>query len=157
MMIRKAQTTDLAGIQNLYTLLFQHLETLEPEYLQEATQDEAFIESAIRGENNFTLFVLEEEEVIQGFAMAQLQDSPPYAVFVPQRCVYLMDLVVLPTTRGKGYGTALIEHVKNWGIENQVDYFELTVMHRNQQAIALYEREGFRPFSQSMRMRLDAK
>ncbi len=156
-MIRKAHTADVATLQELYTLLFENLAELEPAYMQQANQEKAFLELAIREENNFALFVLEEENSIQGFAIAQLQDSPPYNAFVPQRCVYLMDLVVHPTTRGKGYGTALIEHVKNWGIENQVDYFELTVMHRNQQAIALYEREGFRPFSQSMRMRLDTK
>lgn len=156
-MIRLAQNADLAAIQQLYTLLFKGMGELEPAYMKEAIQDKAFVESVIRGEQDFALFVVEDEGAIQGFAIAQLQNSPPYNAFVSQRCVYLMDLVVHPTTRGKGYGKALIQHVKEWGIENQVDYFELTVLHRNQQAIALYEREGFQPFSQSMRMRLDAE
>lgn len=156
-MIRRAHHLDLAAIQQLYTLLFKGMGELEPAYMKEAIQDKAFVESVIRGEQDFALFVVEDEGAIQGFAIAQLQNSSPYNAFVPQRCVYLMDLVVHPTTRGKGYGKALIQRVKEWGIENQVDYFELTVLHRNQQAIALYEREGFQPFSQSMRMRLDAE
>jgi len=156
-MIRLAHSNDLAAIQHLYTLLFKGMGEFEPAYMKEAIQDKAFVESVIRGEQDFALFVVEDEGAIQGFALAQLQNSPPYNAFLQQRCVYLMDLVVHPNTRGKGYGKMLIQRVKEWGLENQVDYFELTVLHRNQQAIALYEREGFQPFSQSMRMRLDAE
>lgn len=154
-MIRKATQNDLPAIQNLYSILFQGMAELEPDYMQEAKQDEAFVQSVIREENDFTVFVVEEEAGIQGFAIVQLQHSPPYNSFVQQHCVYLMDLVVNPETRGKGYGKALIQRVKEWGIEKQATYFELSVLTRNTQAIALYEREGLRPFNQSMRMRLD--
>jgi len=154
-MIRKAQQRDLAAIQDLYAILFQGMADLEPHYMKAARQDEDFVKSVIQGENDFTVFVVEEEDVIQGFAIAQLQHSPPYNAFVQEHCVYLMDLVVHPTTRGKGYGKALIQRVKDWGIEKQAAYFELSVLTQNKQAIALYEREGLRAFNQSMRLRLD--
>ncbi|MBB1137898.1 GNAT family N-acetyltransferase [Myroides sp. WP-1] len=154
-MIRKATLRDLSSIQNLYTILFERMAELEPNYMQKANQDEAFVTLAIRGEDNFTVFVIEDEGGIQGFALTQLQQSPPYNAFVQQSCMYLLDLVVHPSTRGKGYGKALIQRVKNWGIEKEAAYFELTVLTQNTQAIQLYEREGLRPFSQSMRMRLE--
>ena len=155
-MIRKAELRDLPAIEDLYAILFQGMADLEPTYMKAARQDEAFVASVIQEENDFTVFVVEDEGGIQGFAITQLQQSPPYNAFVQQRCVYLMDLVVHPSTRGKGYGKALIQRVKEWGIEKQAAYFELSVLTRNTQAIALYEREGLRPFNQSMRMRLES-
>jgi len=153
-MIRKARVEDAVRLSELYRILFKGMADLEPHYMKEASQDSAFIDSIINEENDFTVFVAEDDGQIQGFAIAQLQNSPPYNAFVQERCVYLMDVVVNPTTRGKGFGKALIQRVKEWGIEHQVHYFELSVLTQNQKAIALYEREGLRPFSQSMRMRL---
>lgn len=154
-MIRKAREEDAVSLSELYRVLFKGMADLEPYYMKEASQDPAFIDSIIQGEHDFVVFVAEDEGQIQGFAIAQLQNSPPYNAFVQERCVYLMDLVVNPITRGKGYGKALMQRVKEWGIENQVSYFELSVLTQNHKAIALYEREGLRPFNQSMRMRLD--
>lgn len=156
-MLRKAQINDFPALQNLYEILFQNIAALEPNYMKEARQEEAFVQSAIREENDFVVFVVEDNGSIQGFAIAQLQNSPPYHAFVQQRCVYLMDLVVHPIARDKGYGKALIQRVKEWGIEKQVDYFELNVLTQNKRAIELYLREGLSTFSLSMRMRLDGK
>ncbi|MDM1407426.1 GNAT family N-acetyltransferase [Myroides sp. DF42-4-2] len=154
-MIRKADIQDLTQVQELYEMLFSSMADLEPNYMKEAKQDESFIRSVILGENDFSIFVAEKEGQIQGFAIAQLQNSPPYNCFVQQRCVYLMDLVVNPRIQGKGFGTKLIERVKEWGQENKVDYFELNVLSTNQKAIELYKRMGLEPFSHSMRMRLN--
>jgi len=154
-MIRKAHLEDLPTIQQLYFNLFEVMADLEPHYMKAAAQDQDFIKSVILGENDFTIFVAEDNNEVQGFAIAQLQSAPPYNCFVQQRLVYLMDLVVNPNSRGKGYGKTLIQAVKAWGVENKVDYFELSVLAQNKKAIELYLREGFDTFNLSMRMRLD--
>jgi len=156
-MIRKAHLDDIPAIHNLYSTLFDGMAALEPAYMKVAQQDTAFIESVIKGENDFIIFVAEDDKEVQGFAIAQLQSAPPYSCFVQQRLVYLMDLVVNPDSRGKGYGKKLIQTVKEWGVQNKVDYFELSVLSQNNKAIDLYLREGFETFNISMRMRLDDK
>lgn len=156
-MIRKANLNDLPVIHRLYSILFDGMKELEPDYMKSAIQDDDFIKSVIREENNFTIFVAEDKNEVHGFAIAQIQSAPPYNCFVQQQCVYLMDLVVNPNNRGKGVGKALIQAVKDWGIVHKVDYFELAVLTQNTRAIALYEKEGFKSFNQSMRMRLDNK
>ncbi|MDR0195042.1 MAG: GNAT family N-acetyltransferase [Myroides sp.] len=154
-MIRKALLEDLSTIQQLYFNLFEIMADLEPHYMKAVAQDQDFIKSVILEENDFTIFVAEDNNEILGFAIAQLQSAPAYNCFVQQRLVYLMDLVVNPNSRGKGYGKTLIQAVKAWGIENKVDYFELSVLAQNKKAIELYLREGFGTYNLSMRMRLD--
>lgn len=156
-MIRKATIEDLPSIHNLYKILFDRMAELEPNYMKPAPQDDTFIQRVICEEDNFSIFVAEYNNEVQGFAIAQLQNTPPYNCFVQQRCVYLMDLVVNPNTRSKGLGKELINAVKKWGITYKADYFELSVLSDNNRAIALYEKEGFTTFNQSMRMRLDSK
>lgn len=156
-MIRKAHLDDISAIHKLYSTLFDRMATLEPAYMKVAQQDTAFIESVIKGENDFIIFVAEDDKEVQGFAIAQLQSTPPYNCFVQQRLVYLMDLVVSPDSRRKGYGKKLIQTVKEWGVQNKVNYFELSVLSQNNKAIDLYLREGFETFNISMRMRLDNK
>ncbi|MCC9043213.1 GNAT family N-acetyltransferase [Myroides sp. M-43] len=156
-MIRKATIEDLLSIHNLYKILFDRMVELEPNYMKSATQDTTFIKSVIKGENDFTIFIAEDNKEVQGFAIAQLQSAPLYNCFIQQRCIYLMDLIVSPDNQGKGYGKKLIQSIKEWGVQNKVEYFELSVLTENTRAIALYEIEGFTAFNQSMRMRLDNK
>lgn len=139
-MIRKAHINDLPIIHKLYSVLFDTMANLEPDYMKAAKQDEAFVKSVINEENDFTIFVAEDNNQVQGFAIAQLQSAPTYNCFVQQRLVYLMDLVVSPDSRGKGYGKKLIHAVKAWGMEHNVEYVELSVLTQNKKAIELYLR-----------------
>lgn len=153
-MVRKAQIADLTALFNLYNHLFQLMEEMEPHYMKTPEGEELFLISVLSGENNLIAFVYEEEEEILGFVIANLRESPEYSNFIPQQAVYLVDIVVDEQHRGKGVGTALIDRVKEWGVENEVDYFELTVLSANKAAIKLYKREGLTPFSVNMRMKM---
>lgn len=152
MNIRKAELTDLPTLDALYLSLFKQMAVYEPNYMNAARQDEAFIKKVIAGEDNFIGFVYEEQGVVLGMAVAQLQSTDPYNCLKPLKSVYLMDIVVAEDMQGKGIGKSLLQQVKDWGRFNQVDYFELTVLTSNGSAMALYEREGLLPFSMSMRM-----
>ncbi|MDR2284951.1 MAG: GNAT family N-acetyltransferase [Sphingobacterium sp.] len=152
MNIRKAELIDLPALDGLYLSLFKQMAIYEPNYMNAARQDEVFIKKIIAGEDNFIGFVYEEEEIVCGLAVAQIQSTDPYNCLKPLRCVYLMDIIVVEEMQGKGIGKALLQRVKDWGKSNQVNYFELTVLAGNIAAIALYQREGLMPFSMSMRM-----
>lgn len=152
-MVRPAQQKDISQINDLYFALFEQMQKYEPDYMKSAYQDEGFLRSVVQQESNFIAFVDETESEINGFVIAQLQESPKYNCFVAQKCVYLMDIVVSPKKRGLGIGKALIEKTELWGKQQDADYVELHVLASNTSAIKLYNREGYTPFSQSMRKR----
>ncbi|MFA4870109.1 MAG: GNAT family N-acetyltransferase [Pedobacter sp.] len=154
MNIRKAVQADLLKIKNLYFQLFEQMAHHEPDYMQPAFQDEAFLHKVIAGEDQFTAFVYQSDQEVQGIAITQLQESPPYNCFVPLKCMYLMDIVVDVEMRGKGVGKALIDRVKTWAKEKEADYLELSVLSKNASAAALYLHEGFEPYSLSMRLKI---
>ncbi|MGO1244585.1 MAG: GNAT family N-acetyltransferase [Sphingobacteriaceae bacterium] len=153
-MIREVRLDDIDRVDELYRILFEDMQTLEPDYMTISDQDPLFLQSVISQENDFIGFVYQEDEQVEGLIVAQLQTTPPYKCFVPQRCVYLMDIIVAPEQRGRGIGKQLIDEVKQWASGHGVDYLELNVLSSNEPALSLYRREGFKPFSQSMRMRL---
>lgn len=152
--IRKATPADLPQIKILYSLLFEQLANYEPDYLQPALQDEAFLQQVVAEADNFVAFIYTIDGEAKGFAIAKLEESPPYNCFVPLKCMYLMDIVVDQNMRGKGIGKALIDRIKQWAKEQEADYLELSVLAKNTLAEALYLREGFETFSKSMRMKI---
>ncbi|MFD2902468.1 GNAT family N-acetyltransferase [Sphingobacterium anhuiense] len=152
--IRKATSADLPQIKALYSLLFEQLANYEPDYLQPALQDEAFLQQVVAAADNFVAFIYTIDGEAKGFAIAKLEESPPYNCFVPLKCMYLMDIVVDQNMRGKGIGKALIDRIKQWAKEQEADYLELSVLAKNTLAEALYLREGFETFSKSMRMKI---
>ncbi|KKX48251.1 MULTISPECIES: GNAT family N-acetyltransferase [Sphingobacterium] len=104
--IRKATPADLPQIKILYSLLFEQLANYEPDYLQPALQDEAFLQQVVAAADNFVAFIYTIDGEAKGFAIAKLEESPPYNCFVPLKCMYLMDIVVDQNIRGKGIGKA---------------------------------------------------
>lgn len=152
--IRKATPADLPQIKILYSLLFEQLANYEPDYLQPALQDEAFLQQVVAAADNFVAFIYTIDGEAKGFAIAKLEESPPYNCFVPLKCMHLMDIVVDQNMRGKGIGKALIDRIKQWAKEQEADYLELSVLAKNTLAEALYLREGFETFSKSMRMKI---
>jgi len=155
--IRKATPADLPQIKILYSLLFEQLANYEPDYLQPALQDEAFLQQVVAAADNFVAFIYTIDGEAKGFAIAKLEESPPYNCFVPLKCMYLMDIVVDQNMRGKGIGKALIDRIKQWAKEQEADYLELSVLAKNTLAEALYLREGFETFSKSMRMKINSR
>src|SRR5699024_1511247 len=99
-MIRPAQQKDIPQINDLYFTLFEQMQKYEPDYMKSAYQDEGFLRSVVQQENNFIAFVDETEPEINGFVIAQLQESPKYNCFIDQKCFYLMDNVVSTQKRG---------------------------------------------------------
>jgi RimJ/RimL family protein N-acetyltransferase len=54
-----------------------------------------------------------------------------------------LGMAVLPTWRGKGVGSALLQACIDWGRREQIHKIELRVWPHNAPAIALYEKFGF--------------
>lgn len=79
---------------------------------------------------------------VVGFAAATLLLDPPATPSPENRCE-LDSMAVDPTARRQGVGSALLEAVIAWAIENRSPRMTLEVRYSNAAAIRLYERHGF--------------
>jgi ribosomal protein S18 acetylase RimI-like enzyme len=59
-------------------------------------------------------------------------------------------LVVQDQARGRGIGTALLDGVRSSLLERGIGYWSIGVLADNAQAAKLYERIGFRPWTQEL-------
>ena len=88
-------------------------------------------------------------EVIVGYA----GDEPAgfalffhnYSTFLGKPGLYLEDLFVVPTCRGRGYGKALLVHLAKLAVERDCGRFEWSVLDWNEPAIGFYKKLGATP------------
>lgn len=152
MEIKKAEIKDIDEIKQLYQVLFSDMAKLQPEYFKTAKQDIEFLKM-IMGNDDSDILIAKDTKVI-GLALVQKQKTPPYGCIVEHQYTYLMDLVVDPNFRGQGVGKQLIESVKDWTLERNLEYVELMVLSENKKAIDLYEQLNFKEKMKTMRMKL---
>ncbi len=150
MEIRKAKLEDLSAICRIGYQLSLDMSALEPDYFAVAEQREAPMREAILQENK-EIFLAEDLGEVIGFACVwEQQTKEEENYLIARRFAYLSDLVIMPKGRGKGVGGALLAACKGWAKARGLERMKLDSLTRNQVANHLYEREGFRPVSQSM-------
>lgn len=101
------------------------------------------------------MFVAEVDGAVVGFVCVygycpqeELDESPePYG--------FVSDLVVLPAYRDRGIGQRLLETAEAYARECGVAQLKIGVLRRNDGALRLYERLGFRQYRVELTKRLD--
>ena len=83
-------------------------------------------------------FVAEIDTGIVGFALFFTN----FSTFLAQPGLYLEDLFVLPSHRGRGIGEALLTRLAQLAVERDYGRFEWSVLDWNEHAIRFYERMG---------------
>ena len=68
--------------------------------------------------------------------------------------IYLEDLYVTPSARGRGIGTMILKHLANFTLENGYGRFEWSVLDWNTPAIRTYDATGAKPQGEWIRYRL---
>ena len=91
----------------------------------------------INGTAKSGFFVAEQNDAILGYMIVRGDNL--------ERTSHRASIVigVHSTSRGKGVGTALFEHVFEWAKQKELYRLELTVIESNEQAIGLYKKMGF--------------
>lgn len=148
--IRKAKLEDLKEICSMGYQLSLDMSALEPEYFAVAQQREAPMREAILEETK-DIFLADLDGKIVGFACVwECETKAEENYLVPGKFAYLSDLVLLPESRGRGIGGALLDACKNWARQRDISRMKLDSLCNNEVANHLYEREGFRPVVQTM-------
>jgi GNAT superfamily N-acetyltransferase len=91
-----------------------------------------------------------EDDTPIGFALYFFN----FSTWLGQHGIYLEDLYVTPSSRGRGAGKLLLQHLAGIAVAEDCGRFEWSVLNWNKPAIDFYESVGARPQSEWMVYRL---
>jgi len=138
--IRPATPNDVPTVASLIRALSQY-EKLE----HEVTMTEDKLRASMFGPRPYAEALLAEEDGKPvGFALF----FHNYSTFLAQPGLYLEDLYVLESHRGKGIGKALLVHLAKIAVERNCGRMEWAVLDWNVDAIGFYEKLGAKPNSE---------
>lgn len=152
-MIRKATVDDIPAIAELYREQFREMSKLIPDFIKEGDQSVEFLEKTISDDDS-DILVYENDGIVVGFILLQAKERPDFDFMLPGKYCYIMDIIVTESSRGKGFGTMLMNSAKNWAKEQNCNLINLDVLVNNNGAIKLYEKLGFIPKAQEMYCKL---
>lgn len=119
----------------------------------EVTATEEQLRTTLFGKNPAAEVLLIEEEpsgARVGFALF----FQNYSTFLAKPGIYLEDLYVQPSKRGKGYGKKLLAHIAKLAVERGCGRFEWSVLDWNTPALDFYKSIGAVPLSEWTAQRL---
>ncbi|MBI1770506.1 MAG: GNAT family N-acetyltransferase [Bacteroidetes bacterium] len=99
------------------------------------------------------LVVAELDKKIIGSGYARIEKSKEYLAH--RHHVYFGFMYVLPEHRGQGVNKKIIDFLKGWAKNKNIDELRLEVYSQNTAAIRAYEKLGFSQHMIEMRMKLD--
>ena len=132
-MIRPAERSDVPRIWSLVN------ELAEYERLSHAvTGSLGALEKHIFDEGRCVVLVLDLEGEICGYTLS----FPIYSTFRTLPGLWLEDLYVTPSVRGKGHGKALLTRVIDYARQNGMGRVEWSVLDWNEPSIRFYQAMG---------------
>jgi len=136
-MIRPATPADVPTVARLIRDLAEY------ERLSHAVVlDEARLRDHLFGPRPYCEVLLAEEAgTVVGFALF----FHNYSTFLAKPGIYLEDLFVDPTYRGRGHGKALFAALARLAVERGCGRLEWAVLDWNEPSIDFYRRQGARP------------
>ncbi len=96
------------------------------------------------------LVVVESERKIIGSGYAQIR--PSKSCHIHDKHCYLGFIYLEPEYRGKAIGSAILDALKDWGLNQGLRNFHLDVYAENVSAIRAYEKAGFNKVSVKMEL-----
>jgi diamine N-acetyltransferase len=151
--IRQAKAEDAALLAELNTAVQQLHADAEPQrYKAPQPHDPALIAVYSRhlADAKTQIFIAEAEGEALGYILLQEQQTEENPFVYAQNRLYIDQMSVNASHRGKGVGHALMQRAKELGRECNVDYLVLGVRAFNEEAIKFYKREGFEASTFSM-------
>lgn len=137
--IRTARPYDAAALLDLKRQLDEETAFMmyEPGERESSVQDLARELAGIARTPNSVVLLAEIDDQLAGYV--ELTGGS----FRRSRATAYVVIGVRAHAAGRGIGTGLLRHAKDWAAAHGLHRLELTVMARNTRAIRLYERMGF--------------
>ena len=155
MNIRFACEKDIPGMIALLQQVGEVHHQIRPNLFRAGAQkyDETALLALLADEMR-PIFIAEEEGTVAGYCFCILQITENDPVLCDRRAIYIDDLCVDETVRGKGVAKALYDAVLAYGRENRFDAVTLNVWCGNDRAMRFYEKVGMKPQKVGMEITL---
>lgn len=155
MIIRPAKASDSERIGALWLDLVNYHRELDENMPTAAEDGHVRYAQRIRYSLNDSyqrVLVAEENGDLLGYVTGMIIDIVP-EMFLEERAGMIGDIYVLPSQRGKGTGTALMQVMKDWFKLRGVTYYELSVAAENQSGVRFWQ-DNMKGTSIMLRMRI---
>lgn len=93
---------------------------------------------------------VDAQNTVMGYAFCILQEKKDHPLLMDCKTLYLDDLCVEESLRGRHIGKALLEHVRSYAKEIGCYHLTLNVWNCNPAAMRFYEANGFKPLKVGM-------
>lgn len=146
MEIRFANEKDIPGMIRLLQQVGQVHHEIRPDLFRAGAQkyDEAALK-ALLADPSRPILIADLEGTVAGYAFCILQETQADPVLCDRKVLYIDDLCVEETIRGKGVATALYQQVLAYAKSLGCHSVTLNVWCGNDSAMAFYEKCGLKP------------
>ncbi|MBQ6383462.1 MAG: GNAT family N-acetyltransferase [Clostridia bacterium] len=155
MIIRRAESGDLEGLKRLLYQVCQIHADGRPDLFRAGGikyTDQELLD--ILPDDSRPVFVCAENDQVLGYAFCILEDTPGTTSLQPVRTLYLDDLCVEASARGRHIGTRLYERVLLAARELGCSRVTLHAWNFNEKAFGFYEKLGMTPLYTAMEQKL---
>ena len=156
-MIRRANIVDIPRLMDLLHQVNMVHHHLRPELFKPNTTkySEQELETLL-GDESKPIFVYDDGEVL-GYAFCQITQVKNDRLLQDRKSMYLDDLCVDETARGRHIGSALFEFVRDYAKSIGCHAVTLNVWAGNDAAMQFYQSKGMQPQKTGMEMELNRK
>lgn len=141
-MIRKAESKDIPQIlRMLEQILLLHHKTRPDLFRGQGTKYDARELEQMLSRPQTPIFVYQQGDTVTGYIMCQEQNARGH-VLQPVKTLYIDDLCVDESARGKGVGRKLMEYATDYARKNGFYNITLHVWEGNPGAMAFYRSAG---------------
>ena len=158
-MIRRAAEKDLEQILNLLHQVLEVHAKLRPDLFIPGTTKYSpeELKELMRDDQKPIFVWTDENDVTRGYAFCVIQEPVISENMVPRRGLYIDDLCVDETCRGRHIGADLFDFVKEEAKRRGCYHLTLNVWDGNSNALAFYQKRGLKTQKTVMEMILDPK
>ncbi len=148
---RKATLEDVPLLRGFESKLVEHERAVEPTLKQEGVLEYYDLPKLIEDTRNALVLIAEIDGVAVGCGLGQIKENDP--CYDESHYGYVGLMYVDKSQRGKNVGGSIIQEVTNWFRSQGINEVRLKVYASNPGAIRAYEKYGFEPYIQEMRLR----
>ena len=155
MEIRLACSRDIPGMIDLLLQVGEVHHRIRPDLFRSGAQkyDEKALTALLKDPSR-PIFAAVAEGKLLGYCFCILETTKGNPVLMDQKSLYIDDLCVDASARGKHVGSALYDYALNYAREIGCDSLTLNVWCGNDSAMAFYESRGLKPRNIHMEAKL---
>ena len=156
MLIRRAEISDIPDILRLLVQVCNVHQAIRPEIFKRdgVKYTESDLIELLQDEGRPVWCAVEEGRFL-GYCFCQWVEYRDSSVSTDRRELYIDDLCVEESARGRGVATALFRHVTESAKAGGTDFITLNVWRGNDSALRFYEKMGMTPRKTTLELRLE--